>query len=191
MSSEFALKAMPRMPTVMAGQIVLGLELLHHVQRQALVDEHRRMAEEVVVVVERGELHRVLEQARSRGETRARQVCRTGVAVGQGIPDALEIQAVAVRDHVELVRRRELQVAPVVREQLRELGLLRVEVDELVGQQAEQRGRPIADSLVARPDTAAAARTTRSLRFPRRSAPGRKPRRRRGPARAGCARPTA
>jgi hypothetical protein len=53
-------------------------------------------------------------------------------------PDALEVQAAVVGHHPELVGRREADVAPGVREQLGELGLLRREVDDLVGEPPEQ-----------------------------------------------------
>ena len=74
-SSLSALNAMPRMPTVVvaAGRAAFGR--LDEEARQPLVDQHRRVAEDEVVVADRGELHRVLEQAGAGGEARAR-ACR-------------------------------------------------------------------------------------------------------------------
>ena len=66
---------MPRMPTVICDRSRLLLQPGDEVERQALVDHHARVAEREVVVVERGELHRVLEQARPGGEAR-RRACR-------------------------------------------------------------------------------------------------------------------
>src|SRR5262245_63352283 len=49
--------------------VVSSLELGDEVKRQALVDHHAGVAERELVVVERGELHRVLQEARSRRKT--------------------------------------------------------------------------------------------------------------------------
>ena len=66
--------------------------------------------------------------------------------------DAFEVEAEVVGDHVELVRGRELDVAPGVREELGELGLFDVEVDDRVGEAAEERSaRATARSV--RPET--------------------------------------
>ena len=81
MSSDSALNAMPRMPTVIVGQVEALLEPRDQVERQALVDHHARVTEREVVVVERGELHRVLEQARPGREPGAGQVGGARVVV--------------------------------------------------------------------------------------------------------------
>ena len=153
MSSDPPLNAMPRMPTVSAGQVVPLLQPVDQVQRQALVDRHRRVAEREVVVVERGQLHRVLEQARPGGEPGAGHVRRPRVVLGQARADPLEVEAAVVGHHVELVGRRELDVAPGVGEQLGQLGLLGRQLDDRVGQPREQRRRPAPGPAGCGPDT--------------------------------------
>ena len=91
-----------------------------------------------VVVVERGELHRVLEETRARGEARPRQIGRTRVVVRERGADPLVVEIEVVRHHEQLVRGRELDVAPGVREQLRELGFLGLEVHDVVREGVEQ-----------------------------------------------------
>ena len=71
MSSDSALNAMPEDADGQRRRGRMLLELVDDVEGQPLVDQHRRVAEGEVVVVERGELHRVLEQARAGGETGA------------------------------------------------------------------------------------------------------------------------
>ena len=106
-------------------QVEALLQAVHQVQRHALVDGHRGVAEREVVVVERRELHGVLEQARPGGEARGRHVGGPRVVLGQPLPDALEVEAAVVGHHVELVGGRELDVPPDVGEQLGQLGLFR------------------------------------------------------------------
>ena len=50
-------------------EIVLLPHVLHDVERQAFIDDDRGLPECEIVPRESGKLHRVLEQARSRGET--------------------------------------------------------------------------------------------------------------------------
>ncbi len=138
MSSDSALNDMPSTPTVMRREVVALLEPGDDVEGQALVDRHARLAEVEVVVVERGQLHRVLEQARAGGEPGAGQIGSARVVVGQRRTDALVVETEVVGHHVELVGGRELDVPPGVGEQLGELGLLRLELHDLVREVAEQ-----------------------------------------------------
>ena len=138
---------------------VAPLERRHDVGRQALVDLHRGLAHREVVGRERGELHRVLEQARAGGEARAGQVGGARVVVADRVEDVRVVDAGLVGDHEELVRDGELHVAPRVREQLRELGLLGRRPDRLRRRAAEQRLGPLAgarrvgaDDLGQRPE---------------------------------------
>ena len=124
-------------------QVEALLQPVHQVQRHALVDRHRGVAEGEVVVVERRQLHGVLEQAGPGGEARGRHVGGPWVVLPQPLPDALEVQAAVVGHHVELVGRRELDVPPHVGEQLGQLGFLGRHDDELAGQPAEQSAGPL------------------------------------------------
>jgi hypothetical protein len=63
------------------------------------------------------------------------KVGRARVALRQGGPDALEVEAVAVGNHIELVGDGELQITPIVGEQFGELGLLRIQLDDRLGEQ--------------------------------------------------------
>ena len=161
------------MPTVIERQVEPLLEPVHQVERQPLVDRHRGVAEGEVVVVERGELHRVLEQARPGGEAGARHVGGPRVVLGQALADALEVEPAVVGHHVELVGGRELDVAPHVGEELRELGLLGRQLHDAVGQQRRTAWRPAPGRAACGRRRSAAARTARSSPCPRRSAPGR------------------
>ena len=145
MSSDPALNAIPRMPTVLSDRSWPQLELAGDVERQSLVDEHRGVAELEGVVAEGGELHRVLEQAGSRGEARPGHVLRTRIILGEAGTDALEVDALRVGHHVELVHRGELDVAPRVGEELGELGLFRRQLDDRV-RERRRTGRPRARS---------------------------------------------
>ena len=114
------------MPTVLPCEAaVAALQGAHDVGGQPLVDLHRRLAHREVVARERGQLHRVLEQARTGGEARPGQVGGPRVVLADRAQDVGVVHAGLVGDHEELVRDGELHVAPRVREQLRELGLLR------------------------------------------------------------------
>jgi hypothetical protein len=72
--------------------------------------------------------------------------------VGQGGADAVEVEVVVVGHLVELVGGRELDVTPGVGEQLGELGLLGLELDDGLGQVAEQASGPVAHVLRAARD---------------------------------------
>ena len=67
--------------------------------------------------------------------------------------DALEVEAEVVGDHVELVGRGELDVAPGVREQLGQLGLLGSSSTIVVGERAGTARRPARRAAVVRPET--------------------------------------
>ena len=92
--------------------------------------------------------------------------------------DAREVEAEVVGDHEELVGGRELDVAPRVREQLGELGLLDVEVDDRRARRAEQLRRPRARARSVRADDdLRQRRAARPSPCPRRCARGRTTRR--------------
>ena len=130
------------MPTVLPREAaVAALERRHDVRGQALVDLHRGLAEREVVGGEGRQLHRVLEQARAGGEARARQVGGARVVLADRAQDVRVVDAGLVGDHEELVRDRELHVAPGVGEQLGELGFLGRRADGLRGERPEQRRR--------------------------------------------------
>ena len=92
MSSELALNASAEDADGQVREVVLRLELADDVQRQTLVDQHRRVAEREVVVVERGQLHRVLEQARPGREAGTGHVRGARVVLREALADALEVQ---------------------------------------------------------------------------------------------------
>ncbi len=93
MSSDPPLNAMPRMPTVMSDRSSASSQLADDVEREALVDEHGRVAERELVVAERGQLHGVLEQARASREAGAGHVLRARVVLREPGADALEVEA--------------------------------------------------------------------------------------------------
>ena len=147
MSSDSALKAMPRMPTVRPRRPPWRRSSARHdVGRHPLVDLHRRLAHREVVARERRQLHRVLEQARTGGEARGRAGRRpAGSPARMASQDVRVVHARLVGDHEELVRDGELHVAPGVREELGELGLLGGGPDRSRrqgGRRAPPRGRP-------------------------------------------------
>ncbi len=72
------------------------------------------------------------------GKPRAR-----GYFVGHRLVDLVEVESVVVGDHVELVGHRELDVAPGVVVELRQLGADRGQHDHVLGQQAEERAGPL------------------------------------------------
>jgi hypothetical protein len=61
-----------------------------------------------------------------------------GIVVAAAVQDAVEVEALLARDHVELIRDRELDVPRRVRHQLAELRLHRRHLDELVDEAAEE-----------------------------------------------------
>ena len=101
---------------------------------------------------ERRELHRVLEQARAGGEAGARQVGGPRVVLAHGAQHVRVVDARLVGDREELVGDGELHVAPGVREQLGELGLLARGPQRLGGQPPEQRLGPVAGGRGVRAD---------------------------------------
>ncbi len=62
--------------------------------------------------------------------------------MAQRVADALEVKIEIIRNHVELVGGRELDVPPRVGEQLREFSLFRLKIHDLVGQGGEEGGCP-------------------------------------------------
>mmetsp|Transcript_76836 Transcript_76836/g.206152 ORF Transcript_76836/g.206152 Transcript_76836/m.206152 type:complete len:360 (-) Transcript_76836:9-1088(-) len=87
------------------------------------------------------QLHRVLEQARPRGEARAGEAGGARVAVRDGRADAPEVEALRGGDLVELVRCGEVHVPPGVEEQLGGLGLLQLELHAVHPERGEERPR--------------------------------------------------
>ena len=74
MSSDSALKAMPRMPTLSAFQARLPAQLVHQEVGQALVDRHGHLAEREAVPPKGEQLHGVLHQAGTGGKAGAGNV---------------------------------------------------------------------------------------------------------------------
>src|SRR5438046_2283178 len=77
--------------------------------------------------------------ADSQEEAASAQDKRTVVLPRHRVVDAIEVGAMLGGDHVELVGDRELEVAPGVREELRQLGLLDGEAHGLHVDAREQR----------------------------------------------------
>ena len=132
------------------------------------------MAQREIVVVERRELHRVLEQAGPGGEARGGHVRGPRVVLGEPAPDPVEVQALLVGHHVELVGGGELDVAPDVGEQLGQLRLFRRHHHDLAGAAWRTARTPASSPQACGRRRSAAARTARSSPCPRRSAPGRR-----------------
>ena len=101
------------------------------------------MPEREAVVVEGGQLHGVLEQAGPGRKSRSRQIGSPWVVLDHRPPDPFVVQPVVVRHHVELVGGGKLDVAVRVGEELCQLGLLRLDPHDGVGETAEQGARPI------------------------------------------------
>ena len=100
-----------------------------------------------------------------------------GYSCTQRGADAFEVETEVVGDHVELVRGRELDVPPRVREQLRELGFLDVEVDDRRRSGAGTAPRPVDGALGATRDDLRQLEELDQRACPRRCAPGRTRRR--------------
>ena len=124
------------------------LELAHHIEGEPLVDHHARVTEGETVHIEGRDLHRVLEEARPGREPRAGHIGCSRVSVGDRTTDALEVEAAVVGDHEELIGGRELDVPPGVGEELCQLRLLRRELDDVVGEAAEECGGALDGDLV-------------------------------------------
>ena len=60
------------------GEVVAALEVVDHVQHQALVDQDRGVAETELIAREGRELHRVLDQAGAGGKARPRHALERG-----------------------------------------------------------------------------------------------------------------
>ena len=111
------------------------------------------MTEREAVLIEGGDLHRVLEEAGSRPETGPGHVRRTRVLVRDRVADALEVEAEVIGDHEELIGGRKLDVPPGVGEELGQLRLLRNELDDLRSEDPEELRRPLdRPGLAARDD---------------------------------------
>ena len=79
------------------------------------------------------------------GKSRAGEMPHPGIILNHCVVDPVKIQSVTLREHVELVGNREIEIAPAVCEQLGELRLLRFELDCLCSQTPEERvGVPLA-----------------------------------------------
>ena len=101
------------------------------------------MAEHEVVVVERSELHGVLQETGSGGEPGAGQVGGPWVVERQARPYALVVETEVVGHHEELVGGGELDVAPGVREELGQLGLFGLHPDHLGREVPEELLGPV------------------------------------------------
>ena len=167
-----------------AQRPVAPLQGAHDVGRHPLVHLHRRLAHREVVAGEGRELHRVLEEAGSGGEARAREVGGARVVAADRLEDVRVVHAGLVGDHEELVGDGELHVAPGVREELGQLGFPGARPDDLAAEPGEERRGPIADGRRRPRPRSGAGSGTPPGRGPRRSAPGRRRRRRGGRGRA-------
>ena len=135
-------------------EIIAPAKVFADVQHQALVDQHGGVAEAELVLGEGGELHRVLHQARARREARGRNAAGARIVSPHRIVDPAVIETRRLRDQVELVRGRELDVAVGVAEELCEFRLARLHDDQLGGDGGKQlcrrllgRRRRAADDL--------------------------------------------
>ena len=137
------------MPTV-SRQVVVLLHPADEVVGQALVDEHRRVPERERTPGDRRQLHGVLEQARPGREAGAREVGGPGIVLHHRLTDPRVVEPEVVRDREVLVGRSELDVAPGVREELGQLGLLGIQLDDGLGEPAEQRCGPRPCAIVSR-----------------------------------------
>ena len=79
--------------------------------------------------------------------------------------DPEEVESSILGDHEELVGDRELDVAPRVQEQLRELGLFDLDGQQPVGQLAEEASAPSTASSV-RPETIWGSRSSSVIAYP-------------------------
>src|SRR3954454_3070105 len=131
---------------------VPALECAHDVRGEPFVDLHRGLAHREMVRGERGELHRVLEQAWPGREPGAGEVGCARVVLADRPEHVGVVDAGLVGDHEELVRDRELHVAPGVREQLRELGLLRRGPNRLRSELPEEGLGAVRRDLAVCPD---------------------------------------
>ena len=114
------------------------------------------------------------------------QVRRAGVVLADGAQHVRVVDAGLVRDHQELVRDRELHVAPRVREELGQLGLLGRRPDGLRGEPAEEGRGARRGGVVVRADDLRQRAGAPRGRGPRRCAPGRTRRRPGSRARRGA-----
>ncbi len=87
-------------------------------------------------------MQRILQQTRAGGETGAGEAAHARIVARDRVVDAIEIEAAAFCQYVELVGDGEVRVAPGVGEQLGELGLGRRQLD--------QRGRDLPEELLGR-----------------------------------------
>src|SRR5438270_3188416 len=81
------------------------------------------MTHKEVVSGEGRQLQRIFQQTGTRGKTRSREAPHSGVVLHHRVANAIKIQAVALRQHIELIGNREIKVAPAIRKKLGKLGL--------------------------------------------------------------------
>ena len=98
------------------AEVVAGLQPGDEVEREALIDQHCRVPEHKLVLVERGELHRVLEQARAGREPRPGHIGGPRIVVAYCPAYPLKVEAVVIRHHPELISGGEFDVPPGVGE---------------------------------------------------------------------------
>ena len=110
------------------------------------------MPERKVVVVERSELHGVLEKTWSRRKARTGKIGRPWVVLYDRVTDALVVDAEVVGHHVELVCCGKLDVSIRVCEQLGQLGFFRLDLDDRLGDPGKEFSRSLRASNSARRD---------------------------------------
>src|ERR1019366_5409226 len=96
------------------------------------------MADEELIPTERCELHRVLEEARAGSEPGPGDRREPRVVVPAALKDAVEVESVALGDHVKLVDGGELNVPPRIRQEFCEFRLHRLHDDQVVGHGAKE-----------------------------------------------------
>ena len=119
---RLALESHPQNRHRLVGEIERP-HLGHNEVGKSLVHQHRGMSEEEMIARERGELQSVLEQTRAGRKAGACETSHPGILARDRVVDAVEVETVVFGQHVELVRNREIQIAPAVGEQLGQLSL--------------------------------------------------------------------
>src|SRR5215469_10627209 len=99
------------------------------------------MPHEKVVARKSRKLERIFQQTGAGGKTRARKVPHSRIFLNHGAVNSVEIQSIALREHVELVGDCKIQIAPAVREELRHFGLQRGKLDDLWSDTRENLAR--------------------------------------------------
>src|SRR5512138_415820 len=104
-------------------QIVFVPQLVDDEVGKSFIDHHGCVAENKIIAVEGGQLHRVLEQARPGGKACARQRRGPAVAVHHHLADVVVVHTETTADHVKLIRHGELDIAPSVGKEFDQFGL--------------------------------------------------------------------